>query len=277
VPHIGVGEEAGNPVEIWYQDQGSGSPVVVIHGYPFDSTSAAKQTAALLAAGHRVITYDRRGFGRSGRPRTGYDYDTLAADLAALLDRLAVDDCVLVGLSMGSGEVTRYLGSYGSARVRKAVLVGAVPPFLLRTEDNPAGFDRCAIDAARAVAIADPRGWFTCLLDDAYNVDVLGGARISEHTRQHDLAVALDAAPAAAAGCVGAWLTDFRADLARIDVPVLVMHGDEDRLLPIDATANRLPELIGDLRYEVIPRGPHHLAWTFPELVNRYLLEFVAT
>ncbi|MGX6603515.1 alpha/beta fold hydrolase [Micromonosporaceae bacterium Da 78-11] len=269
MPHLGVGQE-----QLYYEDHGAGTPVVLVHGYPLDSSSWEKQTGVLLAAGHRVITYDRRGFGRSSRPAGGYDYDTLAGDLAALLAHLDLGDCVLAGFSMGTAEIIRHLGAHGSRRVRKAVLIGSFAPFLLRGEDNPDGIDRSFFDAIRTAIAADRPAWLAGFLADAHNADVLA---VSEPALRYHFAVATAASAYAIAGCVDAWLTDLRADLARIDVPVLLLHGEADRIMPIDVTANRLPDLIADLRYEVIPDGPHDVRWAFPELVNRYLLDFVGS
>ena len=277
MPYVKVGEENSSDIEIYYEDHGTGQPVVLIHGYPLNGASWEKQTRELLAAGHRVITYDRRGFGKSSQPTTGYDYDTFTADLNNLLERLDLRDIVLVGFSMGTGEVTRYLGTYGSERVRKAVLLGAIPPFLLKTEDNPQGVDRQVFEDIKAAVIADRPAYFKSFLDNFYNVDVLGGTRISDEAWQNSFIAAVGASAHAAYACVDTWLTDFRGDLAKFDVPTLLVHGDADRILPIDATANRLPELIPDLRFEVVPGGPHNIAWTHPELVNRHLLDFIAS
>lgn len=277
MPYVKVGEENSSDIEIYYEDHGTGQPVVLIHGYPLNGASWEKQTRELLAAGHRVITYDRRGFGKSSQPTTGYDYDTFTADLNNLLERLDLRDIVLVGFSMGTGEVTRYLGTYGSERVSKAVLLGAIPPFLLKTEDNPQGVDRQVFEDIKAAVIADRPAYFKSFLDNFYNVDVLGGTRISDEAWQNSFIAAVSASAHAAYACVDTWLTDFRGDLAKFDVPTLLVHGDADRILPIDATANRLPELISDLRFEVVPGGPHNIAWTHPELVNRHLLDFIAS
>ncbi|SCG72112.1 alpha/beta fold hydrolase [Micromonospora humi] len=276
MPYVKVGEENSGDIDIYYEDHGTGQPVVLIHGYPLNGASWEKQTRELLAAGHRVITYDRRGFGKSSQPTVGYDYDTFTADLNTLLEHLDLRDIVLVGFSMGTGEVTRYLGAYGSGRVRKAVLMGAIPPFLLKTDDNPDGVDRQVFEDIKAAVVADRPAYFKDFLNNFYNVDVLGGTRISDEAWQNSFITAVGASAYAAYACVDSWLTDFRDDLAKIDVPTLLLHGDADRILPIDATANRLPGLIADLRFEVIPGGPHNIAWTHPELVNRHLLEFIA-
>jgi non-heme chloroperoxidase len=276
MPFVTVGHENSADIQIYYEDHGSGQPVVLIHGYPLNGRSWEKQQRVLLDAGHRVINYDRRGFGNSSQPTIGYDYDTFAADLNAVIEHLALDDMVLVGFSMGTGEVTRYLGTYGSGRVSKAALLGAIPPFLLKTDDNPEGVDQSVFDGIRAAVVADRPAYFKAFLDDFYNVDVLGGTRISEQAWQASFNVAVAASPYAADACVPTWLTDFRADLPKIDVPTLLVHGDADRILPFDATAKRLPGLIADLKLVVVEGGPHNIAWTHPEEVNRALLEFLA-
>jgi non-heme chloroperoxidase len=273
---VTVGQENGADIELYYEDHGSGQPVVLVHGYPLDGHSWEKQERVLLEAGHRVITYDRRGFGNSSQPTIGYDYDTFAADLDTLLRHLDVSDIVLGGFSMGTGEVTRYLGAYGSGRVRKAVLMGAIPPFLLKTDDNPEGVDKSVFDGIKAAVIADRPAFFKDFLDNFYNVDMYRGTRISDEAWQNSFNVAVAASAYAAHDCVDAWLTDFRGDLPQFDVPTLLVHGTADRILPYDSTARRLPELIDDLTLVTIPDGPHNIAWTHPEVVNRALLDFVA-
>ena len=271
-----VGQENGADIEIYYEDHGSGQPVVLVHGYPLNGHSWEKQQRVLLQAGYRVITYDRRGFGQSSQPTVGYDYHTFAADLATLLEYLQLEDVALFGFSMGTGEVTRYLGSYGSGRVRKAVLMGAIPPFLLKTADNPEGVDQSVFDGIKAAVIADRPAYFKDFLDNFYNVDVLGGTRISEQAWQNSFIVAVGASAYAAYACVYTWLTDFRADLPKIDVPTLLIHGDADRILPYQATAARLPGLIKDLTFVTVEGGPHNVAWTHPDVVNPALLDFLA-
>jgi non-heme chloroperoxidase len=276
VSRISVGIENEAPVEIHYEDHGSGRPVVLIHGYPLDGNSWERQERELLASDYRVISYDRRGFGRSSRPAVGYEYDTFAADLNALLEHLDVADVALVGFSMGTGEVTRYLGTYGSGRVRKAALLGAIPPFLLKTVDNPAGVDGEVFDGIKAAIAKDRYAYLEDLFNDFYNVDIFGGARISDRAWQASFVVAAGASPYATYACVDSWLTDFRGDLETFDVPTLVVHGTEDRILPISATADRLPAMIDDVRLVRVEGGPHNIAWTHPEEVNRALLEFLA-
>jgi non-heme chloroperoxidase len=276
MPRLTVGTENGADIEIHFEDHGGGRPVVLIHGYPLNGNSWERQERVLLDAGYRVITYDRRGFGRSSQPTVGYDYDTFASDLDKLLTHLDLRDIVLVGFSMGSGEVTRYLGTYGSARVRRAALLGAIPPFLLKTDGNPEGVPGEVFDGIKAAIVADRYAYLKNFFDNFYNVDVLGGSRISEQAWQASFITAVGASPYATYACVGTWLTDFREDLPKIDVPTLVVHGTEDRILPIDATANRLPDFIKDLTLVRVEGGPHNIAWTHPDEVNRALMEFVS-
>src|SRR6184192_4060407 len=272
---ITVGQENSTPLEIHYEDHGSGQPVVLIHGYPLNGHSWERQQRVLLAAGYRVITYDRRGFGQSSQPTIGYDYDTFAADLNALLEHLGLADVVLVGFSMGTGEVTRYLGTYGSGRVRKAALLGVIPPFLRKTDDNPEGVDGQVFEGIKAAIVKDRYAYFADFLNNFYNVDVLEGSRISDRAWQASFNVAAGASPFATYACIDTWLTDFRADLAKIDVPVLVVHGTEDRLLPFDSTAARLPALLADCTLVPVEGGPHNIGWTHPDEVNNALLEFI--
>jgi non-heme chloroperoxidase len=272
---VKVGVENGTDIEIYYEDHGSGRPVVLIHGYPLNGRSWERQERELLAAGFRAINYDRRGFGLSSQPTTGYDYDTFAGDLNALLDHLALDEVDLVGFSMGTGEVTRYLAKYGSGRVRKAALLGVIPPFLLKTDDNPEGVDGSVFEGIKAAIVADRYAYFKDFLDNFYNVDRLGGTRISDQAWQASFNVAAGASPYATYACVDTWLTDFRADLPKIDIPVLVVHGKEDRILPYEATAKRLPALVADLKLVSVEGGPHNIGWTHPEEVNKALLDFL--
>ncbi|MFK8907660.1 alpha/beta fold hydrolase [Streptomyces sp. YS-3] len=275
MPFINVTDGGSAPVGLYYEDHGTGQPVVLIHGWPLNGASWEKQTAALLAAGHRVITYDRRGFGRSDQPAYGYDYDTFAADLDAVLTTLDLRDAVLVGFSMGSGEVARYLGTYGSGRIAKAVMIGVVPPFLLRTDDNPGGVDGSVFTGIEEAITADRFAFMTAFLADFYNTDVLGGERVSEQAVQASWNVAVAASAKGTLDCVQAWLTDFRADLPRIDVPTLIIHGDADRTLPVGATAIPLAKSVAGAELVIVPGGPHGLIWTHADEVNSALLAFL--
>jgi non-heme chloroperoxidase len=270
-----VAQENNADIEIYYEDHGAGQPVVLIHGYPLNGHSWEKQERVLLQAGHRVIAYDRRGFGASSQPTVGYDYDTFTADLNTLLEHLDLNDIVLVGFSMGTGEVTRYLGKYGSARVSKAALFGAIPPFLLKTSDNPEGVEESVFDGIKAAVIADRPAYFKDFLDNFYNVDENAGTRISDQAWQNSFIVAVGASAYAAHACVDTWLTDFRGDLPKIDVPTLLVHGTADRILPYEATAKRLPGLIENLKFVTVDGGPHNIAWTHSKEVNKALLDFV--
>ncbi|GAA1382887.1 alpha/beta fold hydrolase [Catellatospora chokoriensis] len=274
MPHLTVGTEGTDRIEIYYEDHGTGTPVVLSHGYPLSGRAWQRQVPALLAAGYRVITYDRRGWGDSSRPTTGYDYDTFAGDLNLLLTELDVRDAILVGHSMGSGDVTRYLGRYGPGRVAKAVLLSPIPPFLLRTDDNPEGAPQSLFDGFLQAARADREVWLQQFLEKFYNLDVYGGTLVSDEAFQASLKVAVAGSPVAAVACIPTWLTDFRADLSKIDVPVLVIQGDQDRILPLAVTGQRLPAFLGDTRLLVIEGGPHAVAWTHADQVNAALLDF---
>jgi len=277
MPFVTVGDENGSDIRIHFNDHGSGQPIVLIHGYPLDGNSWERQERVLLEAGYRCISYDRRGFGLSSQPTTGYDYDTFAADLNALLDHLGLDDVVLAGFSMGTGEVTRYLGTYGSGRVRKAALFGVIPPFLLKTDDNPQGVPGEVFEGIKAAIVADRYAYFDDFFANFYNTDVLAPERIGDAALRASFQVAAGAGPYATYACVDAWLTDFRGDLPKIDVPTLVVHGTADRILPFEATAARLRDegLIADLTVVEVPDGPHNIGWTHHEEVNAAFLDFL--
>ncbi|WP_086848579.1 alpha/beta fold hydrolase [Amycolatopsis kentuckyensis] len=273
---ITVGTEGSTDVELFYEDHGSGRPVVLIHGYPLDGRSWEKQTEALVEAGHRVITYDRRGFGRSSQTMTGYDYDTFAGDLDRVLTELDLRDVVLVGFSMGSGEVARYLGTHGSERVAKAAFLSGLPPFLLQTDDNPAGVPQSVFDGIAEQAKADRYAWYESFFVDFFNTDETLGSRLSEAALRANWVTAIGSAPVAAYACVPTWLTDFRADLERIDVPSLILHGTADRILPIDATAREFRRRLRGARYVEIDGAPHGLLLTHAAEVNAALIAFIA-
>jgi non-heme chloroperoxidase len=276
MPYVKVGQENSGSTQLYYEDHGAGRPVVLIHGYPLSSRGWDKQVPVLLEDGHRVITYDRRGFGKSSQPTGGYDYDTFASDLNALMEALDLRDVTLVGHSMGTGEVTRYLARYGSARVSRGVLVSPIPPFLLQTDDNPDGLPGSMFDGFMQTARDDTPAWMKGFLDNFYNFDQLRGTRVSDQAFQASWNVAVSASAAAAVACIPTWETDFRADLPRIDVPMLMIQGDADRVLPYPKTGARLPGMIGDLQSVVIEGGPHGIAWTHADQVNSALLKFMA-
>jgi non-heme chloroperoxidase len=275
MPFVNVGTENTGAIELHYEDYGSGSPVVLIHGYPLSGRAWDKQLAPLLAVGHRVITYDRRGAGESSQPSSGYDWDTFAADLAALIDKLGLEGVTLVGHSMGTGEVTRYLGTYGSAKVDRAVLIGPIPPFLSQAPDNPEGIPANLFDGFRQSAAADPPAWMKGFLDNFYNIDQFGGNRVSDEAYKASFNVAVSMSALAAYAEIATWQADFRADLPKIDVPVLVIQGDADRILPLEKTGKRLPGLVSGLELVVIEGGPHAIPWTHTDEVNAALLRFL--
>jgi pimeloyl-ACP methyl ester carboxylesterase len=272
---VNVGQENSMPIDLYYEDHGSGKPVVLIHGWPLSGASWEKQVAALLAARHRVITYDRRGFGQSSQPSTGYDYDTFAEDLNKLVTELELRDVALVGFSMGGGEVARYLGAYGSKRVSKAVFISSVPPFLLKTAGNPDGVDGSVFAGIKKAIVADRPAFLSTFFANFYNVDVLRGKRISDEVVRLSWNIAAAASAKASLDCVSTWGTDFRKDLAKIDVPTLVIHGDSDRILPIAATGNRTHKAVKGARLVVVKGGPHGLTWTHADKVNPELINFL--
>jgi non-heme chloroperoxidase len=275
MPYTTVGKENSGNIDLYYEDHGSGKPVVLIHGYPLSGASWEKQTAALLAAGHRVITYDRRGFGRSSQPATGYNYDTFAADLHQLVTNLALRDFALVGFSMGGGEVARYCGKYGSNGVSKAVFIASVPPFLLKTPDNPEGVDGSVFEGIKKAVAADRYAFFTGFFENFYNTDVLLGKRVSQQVVLASWNVAAGSSATASLACVATWHEDFRHDLTQVNAPTLVIHGDADRIVPIGASGNRTAKLIKGARLSVVKDGPHCITWTHADEVNRELVNFL--
>ncbi|MFL6119030.1 alpha/beta fold hydrolase [Actinophytocola sp.] len=277
MPFITVGTENSTSIDLYYEDHGEGQPVVLIHGYPLDGHSWEKQSAALLAAGYRVITYDRRGFGQSSQPTTGYDYDTFAHDLKVVLDTLDLNDVVLVGFSMGTGEVARYVSAHGSDRVAKVAFLASLEPFLLRTDDNPEGVPQELFDGISAAVKADRYAYFTEFYKNFYNTDDNLGTRLSEEALRNSWNVAAGASWFASSAAVPTWLTDFRADIPKIDVPALILHGTADNILPIDATGRRFHKLLPAARYVEIENAPHGLLWTHGDEVTKELLDFLAS
>jgi non-heme chloroperoxidase len=275
MPYVTVGKENSSNIDLHYEDHGSGQPVVLIHGYPLSGASWEKQVPALLNAGHRVITYDRRGFGKSSQPTTGYNYDTFAEDLQKLIAHLELRDFAMVGFSMGGGEVARYIGKYGSKGVRKAVIISGVPPFLLKTSDNPEGVDRSVFQGIEKAVTGDRYAFFTEFFKNFYNTDVLLNKRVSEQVVQASWNVAADSSATASLACVPTWHEDFRQDVQKIDVSTLVIHGDADRILPISASGLRTAKLIKGARLSVMKDGPHCIIWTHAEEVNAELVNFL--
>jgi non-heme chloroperoxidase len=276
MPYITIGKENSGDIQLYYEDHGSGDPVILIHGYPLSGASWEKQVSALLSAGHRVIAYDRRGFGRSSQPTTGYNYDTFAEDLHKLVSNLNLRDFALVGFSMGGGEVARYIGKYGSKGVSHAVFVSSVPPFLLKTADNPEGVDASVFEGIKKAVASDRYAFFTAFFQTFFNTDVFLGQRISQEAVQASWNVAAGASATASLACVPTWHEDFRADLARIDVPTLVIHGDADRIVPLGAAGQRTAKLVKGARLVVIKDGPHAVNWTHADELNGELVNFLA-
>ena len=277
---ITVGHENGTPIELYYEDQGAGQPVVLIHGYPLNGHSWERQTRELLAAGYRVVTYDRRGFGRSSKVGSGYDYDTFAADLNALLETLDLREVVLVGFSMGTGELARYVSRFGHERVAKLAFLASLEPFLVARDDNPDGVPQKVFDGIEAAAKGDRYAWYTQFFSDFYNLDENLGSRISQDAVTASWNVAVSSAPVAAYAVVPSWIEDFRPDVEAVRAsgkPALILHGTADNILPIDATARRFRQLLPAARYVEIEGAPHGLLWTHADEVNTALHTFLGS
>ncbi len=273
--YLKIGKENSGTIDLYYEDHGEGKPVVLIHGWPLSGASWEKQVSALLEAGYRVITYDRRGFGNSGRPAIGYDCDTLAEDLSKLILHLDLHDVTLVGFSMGGVEVARYAGNYGTERLRKAVFISSITPFLLKGPDNPGGVDGTVFESIKKALSADRPAFLTGFFQNFFNADVLQGKKISEEVIRMCWNIGSGASPAGTLECVSTWLADFRNDLKQLDVPVLVIHGDADRILPIAATGKRIAGYISGSTFVEVKDAPHGLCWTHADEVNRELLKFI--
>ncbi|MGR7023529.1 alpha/beta fold hydrolase [Geodermatophilus sp. URMC 62] len=281
MPRLTVGTENGQPVELYYEDHGTGRPVVLIHGWPLSGRSWEAQVGPLVEAGHRVVTYDRRGFGASSQPWTGYDYDTFAADLDALLTALDLTDVTLVGFSMGGGEVVRYLSRHGAARVRSAVLAAAVPPYLYKSAENPdGGLDDATIEQFQQGVRTDRLAFLDGFTKDFFSPGgsgLLTSAAVSEEQRRYAWQIAAFASPKGTLDCITAFgRTDFRPDVAAVTVPTLVIHGDSDAIVPLEVSGRRTHEAIAGSELVVIEGGPHGVNASHPEQFNRALLDFLA-
>lgn len=276
--YITVGQENSTDVELYYEDQGSGQPVVLVHGYPLDGHSWELQTRELLAAGYRVITYDRRGFGASSKVGSGYDYDTFAKDLDTVLTTLDLQDVVLVGFSMGTGELARYVRNHGHGRVAKLAFLASLEPFLVQRDDNPEGVPQAVFDGIVDAARGDRYAWFTQFYKDFYNLDENLGTRISEEVVRANWSTAVGSAPVAAYAVVPTWIEDFRPDVEAVraaGLPTLILHGTKDNILPIDASGRRFHAAVPDAEYVEVEGAPHGLLWTHADEVNSALLAFV--
>ncbi len=275
MPYVSVGKENSGNIDLYYEDHGSGKPVVLIHGWPLSGASWEKQVPALVEAGFRVITYDRRGFGNSSKPFSGYNYDTLAEDLHQVITKLDLKDAAIAGFSMGGGEVARYIAKHGKERVSRAIFISAIPPALLKSADNPEGVDETVFTGIEKAIVADRPSFLMQFLHDFYNLDVYRGKRITDQAVEMSWNVAAIASPKGTLDCVSAWLEDFRTDLKKFDLPTLVIHGDADRILPIASTGKRTHEMIQGSKYVVIEGGPHGTIWTHAAQVNQALLSFL--
>jgi pimeloyl-ACP methyl ester carboxylesterase len=272
---ITVGHEGSSAIELYYEDHGTGPTVVLLGGWPFSSRSWEPQMHELLAAGHRVITYDRRGFGQSSRPIDGYDFDTLAGDLDKVLTELDVRDAILVGFSLGTGELARYVGLHGTDRLKACVFIESLAPSFAKSDANPSGVDQAGVDAVRQAILDDRAAWLTGLIGDFLNLDDYLGERVSEDTVRSLWIDGISASPWATWACVLTWLDDFAEDIKRVDVPTLILHGTADRILPIDGQGRRLHAALPDARYVEIDGGPHVGCITHAKEINAQLLAFL--
>lgn len=275
MPFITVGKQNTADINIYYEDLGTGPAVVLLSGWPFDSRSWEPQVHALLAAGHRVIAYDRRGFGQSSRPTVGYDFDTLAADLDKLLTGLDLREAAVIGFSLGTGELARYIGTYGTARLRSCVFIESLAPSFAKSEENPHGVDQATIDTVRQAILDDRPAWLTGLLGDFLNLDDLLGKRVSEETVRNNWNAGAAASPWATWACVLTWLEDFHQDVRRIDIPALILHGTADRILSVEGQGRRMHAAVPEGRYVEIEGGPHVMCVTHAQEVNQELLAFL--
>ena len=276
MPKLAIALENEVPVRLYYEDHGAGDPVVLIHGWPLSGRTWENQVPALVEAGHRVITYDRRGFGWSSQPWSGYDYDTFASDLDALMQSLDLRDATLVGFSMGGGEVARYVGKYGTDRVSKAVFAAAVPPFLFKSKDNPEGPLTDAAIAERETAVRKDRLAFLETFTKKF-FSAGGRSRVSEAQRRYARDIAAFASAKGTLDCIGAFgRTDFREDLKKFTIPTLVIHGDSDAIVPFKISGKRTVAAIPGAKLALIKGGPHGINASHPAEFNRALLSFLA-
>ena len=275
MPYITVGKENLVDIKIHYEDHGKGLPVILIHGFPLSGTAWEKQESVLLKAGYRVITYDRRGFGLSSHPSTGYNYDTFASDLQQLITDLELSDVTLIGHSMGTGEIARYIGTFGSKLIKQAVFIAPIAPFLLKTEDNTTGVDGSVFEKIKSAIIQDRPAYIAEFFEVFYNTDKTLGTLVSKEKTYADFNLGTSASAIATLACVSTWLTDFRRDIKKIDIPCLVIQGDADRILPIEATGALLAKAL-KARLVNIPGGPHGIPWTHATVINNEILDFMS-
>jgi len=272
---ITVGQENSTPIELYYEDHGSGDPVVLLAGWPLDSRSWEPQVHVLLEAGHRVIVYDRRGFGRSSQPTEGYDFDALADDLHQLLTKLDLREVTLIGFSLGTGELARYIGTHGTERLKSCVFIETLAPSFAKSAENPEGVDQAGVDGVQQAILDDRFAWLTGLVENLLNLDDYLGKRVSEQTVRAIWDAGADASPWATWACPPGWLADFSDDITKIDIPTLILHGTADRILPINGQGRRLHAALPAARYAEIDGGPHVMGVTHAAEVNRELLAFL--
>ena len=270
-----VGQENSTPIELYYEDHGSGDPVVLLAGWPLDSRSWEPQVHSLLEVGHRVIAYDRRGFGRSSRPTEGYDFDALADDLHQLLTELDLREVTLIGFSLGTGELARYIGTHGTGRLKSCVFIETLAPSFAKSGENPEGVDQAGVAGVQQAILDDRFAWLTGLVENLLNLDDYLGKRVSEQTVRAIWNAGADASPWATWACPPGWLADFSDDITKIDIPTLILHGTADRILPINGQGRRLHAALPAARYAEIDGGPHVMGITHAEEVNRELLAFL--
>jgi non-heme chloroperoxidase len=273
---ITVGKENSTDINLYYEDHGQGQPVVLIHGYPQSGAAWEQQLQPLLDASHRVITYDRRGFGKSSQPVVGYDYETFAADLDCLINKLDLRDAVLVGHSMGSGEICRYLSRFGTERVAKCVLISALQPCLLKSEINPDGVDASVFETFQASARTDRFKFLRTFFDAFFSSGMLSNNGVSDECFEHCIEVGAFASPKAIHDCIETWKTDFTGDLSAITIPTLILHGTSDKVVAFEATAPKIQQAIPGSVLIPIDGAPHSLPWTHATDVNREILAFLA-
>lgn len=274
MPYLTVGRDAGN-IDIYFEDHGVGKPVILIHGFPLSGRSWEKQVTPLVESGHRVIIYDRRGFGRSSQTIAGYDFDTFAEDLRKIIKHLDLKYPSLVGFSMGTGEVARYISRYGSNHIDRAVFIAGLPPYILKSEENPSGVDTTVRTQIETAIKQDRLSFLTSFLENMYNADTLLGSRLTEEELRYSWNIASMASPYATLKCVGTWWTDFRGCVTRIDVPSLMIHGDADRIVPLEGSSRLLQRAIRGSRLAVIEDAPHGLITTHADKVNPLLVDFL--
>lgn len=274
MPYLTVGRDAGN-IDVYYEDHGVGSPVVLIHGFPLSGRSWEKQIPPLLESGHRVIVYDRRGFGKSSQTVAGYNFDVFAEDLRKLIKHLDLKQPSLVGHSMGAGEVARYISRYGSQNVDRAVFIAGIPPYLMQSPENPAGLTEEVRAQIESAITQDRLSFLTGFFDTMYNADELLGSRLTGEELRYSWNIASMASPYATLQCVGLWWTDFRGCVTRIDVPTLIIHGDADRTVPLEGSSRPLQKAIRGSRLAIVHGAPHGLLATHADKVNPLLVDFL--